>query len=314
MGLLTAVNVITLPIEAVQKVLVLSCLAPGDPLKNVLVGSIMAIKKQWVGKVEVVVRYAETVDEFVEAINAFDGSVMVFDGHGAINHQDPVGYLLIGKEKVDVWQLRERVRVPPIVMLSACDTQGIDSSSHATVGNGFLALGARTVLATLLPVDGYSSGSLIARFIHRLAEFLPSAIGLAKRALNWTEIVAGMLRMLFASELLDKLVSPPAPLNTPRGKLQIEANIEINSGDPDWYDKLLGRIAAFRHEPLVNVIEQAEDFIARSEAIRYIQLGSPESILVVDDKIEASVFGDIIQRVAADQEHFEAQPTVSLAP
>ena len=66
---------------------------------------------------------------------------MIFDGHGRGNADTGIATLRIGKEDVDVWHLRGEARIPPIVILSACDTQGIDASSHATVGTGFLAAG-----------------------------------------------------------------------------------------------------------------------------------------------------------------------------
>lgn len=300
MGLLTAPDVVTLPIEAVQKVLVLSCFAPDDPIRAILVASILATREQWDGKVDVVFKRAQTRAEFVEALNAFDGSILIFDGHGAINNVDPIGYLVVGREKIDVWELRGHVRVPPIVVLSACDTQGIDSSTHATAGNGFLALGARTVLATLLPIDARVSGSFVARLIYRLADFLPAMIGVARRAINWTEIISGMLRMLFASEILDELVGPPAAPNSARGKIQTSANVEINSGDPEWFDKLIGRVAAYRNQDVSVVMEMTSDVIARCEAIRYVQLGNPETILIDDGRVSESVFGDILRRVWTD--------------
>src|SRR5205823_421219 len=124
---------------------------------------------------------------------------------------------------------------------------GIDASSQATVGNGFLALGARTVLATLLPVGGVQSASFIARLVYRLADFVPVALKARGRVLNWTEIVSGMLRMILASEILDALVGLPADLGTPRGDIQLKANEDINlHEDEEWFDNLLKNIAEYR--------------------------------------------------------------------
>jgi hypothetical protein len=182
-------------------------------------------------------------------------------------------------------RMRGTVRIPPIVLLSACDTHGLDASSHATVGNGFLALGARTVLATLLPVGGFASASFIARLVYRIADFLPAVLAAKKRVLNWTEVIAGMLRMLYASELLDVLVGPPAPAESPRRKIQTAANVDINSRDDNWYDTLLDRIAEHRGDPRERVESKARGVLARCEAIRYIQLGNPETILIDDGTI-----------------------------
>jgi len=216
-------------------------------------------------------------------MNDFDGNIMIFDGHGADNADEPVGKLMIGKKAVDVWELRGEVRTPPIVILSACDTHGIDASSQATVGNGFLFLGARTVLATLLPVGAYQSAQFIGRLVLRLTDFLPTA--LRQRALNWTEVVSGMLRMLLASEVLDSLVGPPAPEGTPRARLQLQANMDINMREDDrWFDNLLHAIADNNKQEPSIVASKAQAIIARAEAIRYVQLGNPETILIDNDE------------------------------
>lgn len=233
MALLTEPVTITFKPEALQKVLIVTSFTEDDPLRDILTKAIDAVRERWEGKVDVIFKKANTPNQFIEILNSYDGSILIFDGHGADNATDPVGKLMIGKEAVDVWELRDKVRVPPIVILSACDTHDLDASSHATVGNGFLFLGARTVLATLLPVNALKSAFFVARLIYRLADFIPAALSTRKRVLNWTEIMAGMLRMAFASELLDELIGPPAPEGSPRATLQLAANIDINAREDE---------------------------------------------------------------------------------
>jgi hypothetical protein len=285
MAQLTNMPAVTFTPAELQKILVISSFTPNDPLKHVLKESLEALRHQWEGKVELVFAAVANQEEFSHALNAYDGNVMIFDGHGADNADEPIGKIMLADVGVDVWQMRGSVRIPPIVVLSACDTHGIDASSHATVGNGFLALGARTVLATLLPVGGFASASFISRLVYRLADFLPAALAAHKRVLNWTEVIAGMLRMLYASEVLDALVGPPAPLETPRGKIQSITSMDINTGDEHWYDNLLDRIAKHRGEPRDHIESKAKAVLARCEAIRYVQLGNPETILIDDGTI-----------------------------
>jgi hypothetical protein len=301
MGLLTQPDVVTVPPAALQKVLILSCLKADDQLRDVLLGSVQTVRHQWEGKVEVVVKRALTKQAFIDALNDFDGNILIFDGHGAINNTDPVGYLVVGDEKIDVWSLRGHVKIPPIVILSACDTQGIDAGSHATVGNGFLAIGARTVLATLLPVGGVASGAFIARLILRLADFLPAVIAGGYRVLNWTEVIAGMLRMLFASELLDALVGPPTPLASARRQIQGRANMDINTGDPAWFENLIDQVSIYRSENRATVEGRIRDVIAQCEAIRYVQLGNPETILIDDGTVRAAVLGSMENGIPDNQ-------------
>jgi CHAT domain len=279
--------------EQMQKVLVINAFTDDDPLKNVLTSALGAIKESWQGKVEVIFKATKTKDEFAAALNDYDGCIMIFDGHGRNNAEEPIGKLAIGKEEIDVWELRGRVRVPPIVLLSACDTHGIDAASQATVGNGFLFLGARTVLATLLPLGGGPAALFMARLVYRLADFIPAVIESRVRVLNWTEIISGMLRMFLATELLDQLIGPPDGIDTPRGKLQHDANGFINTREDDrWYEKLLDRIAEHKQCDVAQVQSKARGIVARSEAIRYIQLGNPESILIDDGVPKGPIFAE----------------------
>ena len=194
-----------------------------------------------------------------------------------------------------MWGLRGQVRVPPIVILSACDTHGLDNPSHATVGNAFLFLGAATVVASLLPLGGFSSADFIARLVSRLADFIPAALSVQKRVLNWAELVSGMQRMFLAGETLNALVRPPDLEGSPRHTLHLQANVHINSYEPDWFDKLLAGIAEHRNEKLGDVARRAARAIAASEAIRYIQLGHPENILIDDGSIRAQFFPEHLQ-------------------
>jgi hypothetical protein len=290
MGLLTEPVTLTFTPKQLQKILVVSSFRDDDPLRNVLVSSLEAIRNQWEEKAEIIYKTAKNSAEFVEALNGFDGYILIFDGHGVGNADTLVGKIMIADEAVDVWSLRGFVHTPPIVILSACDTHGIDASSQATVGNAFLGIGARTVLATLLPVDGPASAAFIARLVYRIADFIPAVLSAKIRVLNWTEIISGLLRMLLASEILDALVGPPAPKGTPRARLQTIANVEINSREfGDWYERLLGAIAKYRGEEFETVRSKARNVLARSEAIRYVQLGNPETILIDDGEIRKQV-------------------------
>lgn len=283
MGLLTEPITLTFTPKQLHQILVVSCFRDNDPLRNILVGSLEAIRNQWEGKAEIIHKTAKNAAEFIEALNEFDGNIFIFDGHGAGNADTPVGKIMIADEAIDVWSLRGSFRTPPIVILSACDTHGIDASSQATIGNAFLGIGARTVLATLLPVDGPSSAGFIARLVYRIAEFIPAVLSAKIRVLNWTEIISGLLRMLLTSEILNALVGPPAPQGTPRARLQAIADIEINSREfDDWYERLLDAIAEYRDEDFETVRSKARNVLARSEAIRYVQLGNPETILIDD--------------------------------
>jgi hypothetical protein len=120
----------------------------------------------------------------------------------------------------------------------------------------------------------------------RISEFIPAALRARTRVLSWNEVIGGMLRMLFASEMLNALVGPPDKDGTPRSDMQTAANADINTyEDENWFDNLLKAISSFRNEPLEKVVSRARAVTARAEAIRYVQLGHPEAILIDDGEV-----------------------------
>lgn len=319
-GQLAISEPITVEPATLQDVLIISSFEDGDPLSNLMRKSIEAMAPSLAGKVKVTFITVSTVEAFAQALNDFKGSIMIFDGHGALDGGQGVGTLMIGGKPLDVWSLRGKVRTPPIVILSACDTHGVDAASHATVGNGFLALGSLTVLATLLPVGGTAAAVFIARLLYRLADFLPAALSAKYRVLNWTEVVSGMLRMTVATEILNELVNTTDGLFTAREQLLTAANGYINSGTPDWYEHLIADIAEHRGETVEVVTKLSNRIVARCEAIRYVQLGHPENILIDDGSVRATILPAAmlnLGKVGVDPaytalEPFEEMPAVAV--
>lgn len=268
---------VTLHPDAINKILVISSFTEDDPLKLMLRNVLESMKHLWERKLSIEQVFVSSMQEFEDALNGFDGSILIFDGHGAVNDMTPVGTILIGKQKVDVWNFRGRVRCPPIVILSACDTQGVDAATHATVANGFLALGATSVLGTFLPVGGFSSAVFVARLMHRLAEYIPAMMKAVEHPLSWLEVIAGMLRMTVATEIINDLCGVQGAMQTRQN-----ANIDINSRRTDWFERLVENLVPETGEELTRVRKKALAAIARSDAIRYTHLGNPERLCFFD--------------------------------
>jgi hypothetical protein len=263
----------TLYPDAIDKILVVSSFTEDDPLRYMVRDALESTKHLWGGKLSIEQVFVSSAQEFEDALNGFDGSILIYDGHGAANDLTPVGTVLLEKQKFDVWDLRGRVRCPPIVILSACDTQGVDASTHATVANGFLALGATSVLGTFLPVGGFSSADFVARLMHRLAEYIPAMLKAVEHPLSWLEVIAGMLRMTVATEIINELVGVHGAIQTRQ-----RANIDINSRRTDWFERLVENLAPEIDEEPTRVRKRALAAIARSDAIRYTHIGNPERI------------------------------------
>lgn len=274
---------IMLPKSAFEEILVISSFTAGDPIAHAMKGSLEVISRHEGIDVRARVVTVQSVDEFVAALNSYDGPMLVFDGHGSHDETTNIGAIHIGSEKLDVWKLRGKVRVPPIVVLSACDTQAIERS-HASTGNGFLALDAQAVLATLLPVSAVHSSVFIGRLILRMSEFI-RAKSRAGRSAVWSEVVSGLLRMTLATDFLRAYEHKFKLTFEQYEPLAFQANMLINSNTRDWPDKVIDMVSqrfSLRRELVEGDFRRA---VAFSDAIRYTHIGSPERIVIVDDKV-----------------------------
>lgn len=267
--------------KAFEHILVVSAFAEGDPIRSTLTGH---LRQRCIDlKLKVAIEYAtvRSEDELVERLNRYNGVVMIFDGHGGAGSDVEPGVLKVGEQDVDIWGLRGRIRVPPIVILSACDTFAVDAS-HASVANGFLALGARTVLATFLPLSASLAAEFIARLVHRIADFVPSAINEYGRAVRWSEVVSGMFRMQMLRDILRFFLRESRITDEQYQRLHIDSNYDINTLDRNWLERLFDAMVSLGVGDPIFVRLLASKAVPLSESIRYLQLGNPEFILIDD--------------------------------
>jgi hypothetical protein len=223
-----------------------------------------------------------TEEELIEALNAFSGALLVFDGHGINLGANNIAGIMIGGRAVDAWKLRTRARVPPLVWLSACDTHPIDGS-HASAGLGFLVAGASSVLATMLPLNAVHAAMIVARMMFRLDEYISAVTLRGRRPVRWSTVVSGMLRMSYASDLVR--ISTHRVAEVARSSVRDEAiylsNMWINTGDPSWFERLVHHLATRTKTKESDIRRISRVQLAWSDVPRYVQLGNPESVLVV---------------------------------
>lgn len=279
---------------AFKEVLVARSFAPDDRLRPVLEG---AFKRAYT-HLDVSpprVRFVDVASEdaFVDALCSYKGAVMIFDGHGGYEDHFGVGTVVIGGKPVDIWSLRERCRFPPIVIFSACDTHPLDGS-HGSASNAAFALDAVSVLATLLPVNAVTAAAFIARLLLRMVEFIKVAAD-NRIILTWREVISGMIRMAYTSEVRH-LLTTRAGLRLAAGahdRVQLVANIAINARRADWFDCFVGAISVEAGEPVEQIRSMVERWASITDALKYVQLGSPENIVIlpeagVDEILKAS--------------------------
>ncbi|MFN0191808.1 MAG: CHAT domain-containing protein [Aestuariivirga sp.] len=295
-GALALPPLMRLKTTASSDVLLLSAFDAEDPIRQMIPDALEAASPMWRDKFTI--RSTEVQDEatFCAALNSYDGGVLIFDGHGHHSDESGVGTLAIGANNIDVWSLRGRVRVPPVVILSACDTHAADRS-HATTANAFMALGARTVLSTLLPIDARRAAIFVGRLLYRLADFVPAALAVRGQAILWSEIVGGMLRMQLLTDLLRPYLAKNVLNRGAYAFIHEAGNVAINTCRPDWFELVVGMVVERSSLSPNQVLNQFRSHLPFSDTIRYIQIGNPETVLI-DDALT-------MQRVKADLAHRE---------
>lgn len=221
-----------------------------------------------------------SVEQLIDVLRFCDHQIVIFDGHGA-HPTDALdfGGLVIGGEMFDIWSLRGIVLMPPVVILSVCDTHPLDAN-HASIANGMLHLGAVSVLGTHLPIDARRAGIYVARLLYRIGAYLPE-IAARSEAVRWSEVVSSVLRMNWVTDVLE-LLRGRGELSDWR-ELAATTTARINRHEADWLDRFVADLAAQLHRPVESTHRLLSDLVVETETIRYCHLGTPENVLIVDD-------------------------------
>jgi hypothetical protein len=264
--------------EAFKTVLVISALERADPIKGMFELAFEVFGNEWKDKIGV--KYIEVggKDELVASLNEFDGPLVMFDGHGS-HHSNQPAVLHLKDQKVDVWELQGKVKVPPIVILSACDTHAADRN-HETTANGFLALGARSVLGSVFPLRAADAAVFAARLLYRVAEFVPAVVNLRERALLWTEVVSGMLRMQLLTDFLRLLERKKIIDEASYIDVHEYGNFVINGVPSDRVFEAVIEELGRRGQDQSKLWRELENAISTSAVISYLNIGRPETIIL----------------------------------
>lgn len=279
---------IRLPLSAFEEILVIRSFKPADPLKKVFQTAVDHVLTSDPRK-QLKIKYrfvdVQSTDEFVTAINAYDGAALIFDGHGKYDPESGIGSLVLGDEVLDAWSLSRKCTVPPIVMFSACDTHPIDGS-HGSVAMAAFNLGARAVLGTMLPIGGVEAAVFNARLALRIEEFMPIALKAAHPSpLTWRAVVSGMIRMSHTQEILRRLMAPGLMGINQRqaSQVQLAANTAINFQRSDWYAAFEEELAKCVDRSIESVRDVISKHIGLTDAMKYVHLGNPEDIVIVEE-------------------------------
>jgi hypothetical protein len=225
-------------------------------------------------------------DDLIRACNQYTGAVLVYDGHGQHERNDS-GALRIGGKPLDIWTLRGRLRVPPIVVLSACDTHPADRS-HASTGNGFLNMGASTVLTSMLPLNADQAAVFLGRLLWRIEEYVPIMLRNAAHPVSWASIIWGLLRMMYCSQLMIEMISRGFAKISPDQyrKLGSNSTMSITLQRKAWFTDFLNELQDETGRSAVEIATFRREHHQLPEAMKYVQLGNPEQVLFNSEALD----------------------------
>ncbi|WP_201764684.1 hypothetical protein ACK8HJ_19025 [Vreelandella titanicae] len=277
---------IFIDMEGFSDVLVISSFKDEDLIKDHLFsklesfnnGKLAALGSQSVFDVRAKLTRPSTYRELVSVLNDSCSPMVVFDLHGG--HQESgEGLIHLKNEAVSVYDLVQDAKIPPIVVLSSCDTSPIDRN-HFSVANGFLSGGAKTVLASALPILSKEASTFIVRLMIRLKEFLPIVINKEKKSLRWSSFMSGMIRRTFYTELIDFLIEKGVIESDKKYNLIPRCGMMIDPVSENFHSEIVSLISNETNISPEEVQRIIDEELVLPECLKYLQLGNPERVVI----------------------------------
>src|SRR5206468_2252195 len=135
-----------------REVLLVRAFTADDPIRGILTWTVEEFLKMCSNPPRLKVVDVNSKEQFVEAFNTFDGALAIFDGHGSQDRTSAEGTISVGSIKFSPFELYGKIRIPPILILSACETHTFEGY-ESSVASAFLMMGCMSVLGTLAPID-----------------------------------------------------------------------------------------------------------------------------------------------------------------
>ncbi|MGJ8724602.1 MAG: hypothetical protein ACSHYB_08600 [Roseibacillus sp.] len=267
-----------LDLSSRQHVTVIRSFKPNDPLRNILKDCIDDYSRLdgWDWQVDFV--DVENTEQFIAACNESRTPFLIFDGHGSHDDESQVGAIYLGSEKVDVWSLRGKVIMPPIVFLSCCDSCPADRS-HASSANGFLALGAKSVFGALMPIHGTLAGIMVARLLYRLTSVTRKWCKDNSLPLSLNKIITSQMRASYVSEFLLQLKDENLITKEQYDLISIPTTAMIAVYSKNWFTSFREAVKKTLEWSEVDFNDYVTHHFSFPHALHYLNLGHSEQIL-----------------------------------
>lgn len=276
---------IFIDMEDFSEVLVISSFKDNDVIKNHLSSKLEFFNNMQVNchkksefNVNVKIMSPSNYKELTSVLNNSHSPIVIFDLHGG-HHESGEGILYLKDEEVSIYKLIEHAKIPPIVVLSSCDTSPIDRN-HLSTANGFLLGGAKTVLASALPILSEQASIFIFRLMIRLQKFLPIVIDKEKESLRWSSFMSGMLRRTFYTEFIDYLIKKGLVNSDKKTDLNFRCGMMLDPVKNNFHSEIITLISNEINVEVGEVQRIIDEDWVIPECCKYFQLGNPERVII----------------------------------
>lgn len=270
-------NHLMLSVNELFKVTIIRSFEDNDDLKYVLNSAVSAFNYS---NVTINIVDVSSEGELRKALDECENRIVIFDCHGYYNKKNGASYLRIGSDDVDVFSLRKKCKMPPIVILSACETFPL-AGRHANVANSFITCGAVSVIGTFFEVDAIRSATIVARLLLRIDMYVPLFCSKCDIPTTWMDIVSGLFRMVYVSDMISEVFRffkrKDKELEM---ALKESANTHINSGKKDWFSPIIHDLSMATDVNQSLILAAIEKVCAWSDILSYVHIGHPEKIMI----------------------------------
>ncbi|EPP4298054.1 hypothetical protein ACUP6R_003876 [Vibrio navarrensis] len=242
-----------------------------------------SLKKQ--EKLDVSISWNDVANksELIDCLNKCKSAITVFDMHGG-HDEDGNGYIMLKDGAVFISELIGKVNVSPIVILSCCDTNPIDRN-HFNTANAFLCAGAKTVLASALPIISHEASVFLSRLLLRVKYYLPVRLSGSEGSLAWSSFVSGVTRKQYYNELLTFLYKKYSFDSNLINELNFFIGLNLDPLRKNWHDTIVNEISKKTGILKNNILSSINQEFVLPECLKYIQIGNPESVIIVSDEV-----------------------------
>lgn len=221
-----------------------------------------------------------SADEFRASLLDNDCAITIFNMHGGHGLQG-AGSFAVGKDVVSLYDFIDEFQASPIVVLCSCDTNPIDRN-HYSSASAFLRAGAKTVLASALPILSKEASIFVARLLLRIQLYLPRRLSTKDGiSVRWSSFVSGMVRRSYYSELFELLAKKYGLSANTKRELNYFAGTRVDPLSENWHEDILQYTSKKTGLAMSTIEEFIVDYFALPECLKYIQIGNPESIILV---------------------------------